>query len=136
MPFWIACTKSLRLCYALWNSIWPSPLIQMQVSGFLDDAAWAIRSTHHTMLKTSPGAAIFGRDMLFDIPYVADWTKIGEYRQAQTDRNTARENAQRADHDYAVGDQVLFRKDGILRKAKSKYTKPYTVTTVHTKWNN
>jgi len=102
------------------------------VSDFLDDAAWAIRCTHHTVLKTSPGAAIFGRDMLFDIPYIADWTKIGEYRQAQTDRNTARENAQRADYDYAVGNQVLVRKDGILRKAESQYTGPYTITTVHT----
>ncbi len=27
---------------------------------FLADAAWAIRSTHHTVLKVSPGAAIFG----------------------------------------------------------------------------
>ena len=27
---------------------------------FLSDAAWAIRSTHHTVLKASPGAAIFG----------------------------------------------------------------------------
>ncbi len=35
---------------------------------FLADAAWAIFSTYHTVLKASPGAAIFGRDMLFDIP--------------------------------------------------------------------
>jgi hypothetical protein len=27
---------------------------------FLADAAWAIRSTYHTILKVSPGAAIFG----------------------------------------------------------------------------
>jgi transposase InsO family protein len=27
---------------------------------FLADAAWAICSTHHTVLKASPGAAIFG----------------------------------------------------------------------------
>jgi hypothetical protein len=27
---------------------------------FLADAVWAIRSTHHTVLKASPGAAIFG----------------------------------------------------------------------------
>ena len=40
-------------------------------------------------------------------------------------------NAQRADHAYAVGDQVLVCKDGILRKAESKYTGPYTITTVH-----
>jgi hypothetical protein len=45
---------------------------------FLSDAAWAIRSTYHTVLKVSPGAAIFGRDMLFDIPFIADWQKIGE----------------------------------------------------------
>jgi hypothetical protein len=48
---------------------------------FLSDAAWAIRSTYHTVLKASPGAAIFGRDMLFDIPFIADWQKIGEHRQ-------------------------------------------------------
>ncbi len=27
---------------------------------FLSDAAWAIRSIYHTVLKASPGAAIFG----------------------------------------------------------------------------
>jgi hypothetical protein len=52
---------------------------------FLSDAAWAIRSTYHTVLKASPGAAIFGRDMLFDIPFIADWQKVGEYRQRLTD---------------------------------------------------
>ncbi len=31
---------------------------------FLADASWAIRSTHHTVLKASPGALIFGCDML------------------------------------------------------------------------
>ncbi|KAL7523521.1 hypothetical protein ACHAXR_000801, partial [Thalassiosira sp. AJA248-18] len=94
------------------------------VSDFLDDAAWAVRSTYHTVLKSSPGAAIFGRDMLFDIPYLADWHKIGEHRQVQTDRNTARENAQRADYDYAVGGQVLIRKDGILRHRQVQSNRP------------
>ncbi len=59
------------------------------VDVFLDNAAWAICSTYHTVLKASPGAAIFGRDMLFDIPFIADWNKIGEYRQHQTDLSTA-----------------------------------------------
>ncbi len=39
---------------------------------FLDNAAWAIRFTYHTILKASPGAAIFGCDMLFDILFVSD----------------------------------------------------------------
>jgi hypothetical protein len=62
------------------------------IDNFIDNAAWAICSTYHTVLKASPGAAIFGRDMLFDIPFVADWKQIGEYRHNQTDRSNTREN--------------------------------------------
>jgi hypothetical protein len=103
------------------------------VADFLNDAAWAVRSTYHTVLKASPGAAIFGRDMLFDVPFLADWNKVGDYRQRQTDRNTERENKTRVDWDYAVGDKVLVRKEGILRKSESKYEKdPWTVSQVHT----
>ena len=95
--------------------------------------SWAIRSTYHTILKAFPGTAIFGRDMLFDIPYIADWTKIGDYRQRQTDLNTKRENQQRVDYDYQIGDKILIRKDGILRKTESRYdSEPWTITSVHT----
>ena len=64
------------------------PVIQKSVENFIDNAAWALCTTHHTMLRTSPGAAIFGRDTMFNVPFVADWTKIGEFRQAQTNQNT------------------------------------------------
>ncbi len=57
------------------NSISPD-----DVDVFLDNAAWAIHSTYHTVLKASPGTAIFGQDMLFNIPFMADWYKIGEHR--------------------------------------------------------
>jgi hypothetical protein len=57
---------------------------------FLSTAAWAIRSTYHTVLKASPGAAIFGQNMLFDILFIADWQKIGEHRQQLTDLNNVR----------------------------------------------
>jgi hypothetical protein len=69
------------------NSVAPS-----DIATFLTNVAWAICSTHHTVLKASPGAAIFGRDMLFDILFIADWNRIGDYRQCQTDLNTKREN--------------------------------------------
>jgi hypothetical protein len=55
------------------------------VNVFLDNSVWAICSTYHTDLKASPGTAIFRRGMLFDIPFIADWNKIGDYRQCQTD---------------------------------------------------
>jgi len=71
--------------------------------------------------------------MLFDIPFVADWNKIGDYRQRQTDPSNTRENSKRVDYDYKVGDKVLIRKDGILCKAESIWRKePRTITTIHT----
>jgi hypothetical protein len=100
---------------------------------FLSDAAWAVRSTYHTVLKASPGAAIFGQEMLFDIPFIADWQKIGEYKQQLTDLGNAHENEGRIDYDYKVGQKVLLRKEGILRNAESRWhKKPWLITTVHT----
>ncbi len=100
---------------------------------FLSDATRAIHSAYHTVLKASPGAAIFGREMLFDIPFIADWKKIGEHRQLLTDRNTDRKNEGQIDYDYQVGQKVLVRNDGILRKAESRHLRePWTIKSVHT----
>ncbi len=67
----MVCTAELDMA----DSVTPD-----DVDVFLDNLAWAIHSTYHTVLKASPGAAVFRRDMLFDIPFVADWHKIGEQR--------------------------------------------------------
>ena len=112
---------------------WSWQFTESDIADFLTNAAWAVRSTYHTVLKTSPGAAIFGRDMLFDVPFLADWNKIGEYRQKQTDKNTLNENKGRKDWDYQPGDIVLVIKDGILRKCESRYdSEPWNITSVHT----
>jgi hypothetical protein len=71
--------------------------------------------------------------MLVDIPFVADWRKIGERRQSLTNRGNQRKNAIRIDYNYNVGDIVLVIDKGILHKAESAYGKePWTITTVHT----
>ncbi len=102
------------------------------INVFLSDTAWAICSTYHTVLKASPGAATFGRDMLFDIPFIADWHKIGEHRQQLTDINKARENEGRIDYDYKVGQKVLVWKEGIFCKSESIWhRKPWLITSVH-----
>ncbi len=85
------------------NSVEPA-----DIDTFINNAAWAIRSTYHTVLKASPGAAMFGRDMLFDIPFVADWKQIGEYKQHQTHHSNKRKNSTHVDYDYKVGDKVLI----------------------------
>ncbi len=70
--------------------------------------------------------------MLFDIPFIADWQKIGEHRQQLTDLNNARENKGRIDYDYKVGQKVLLRKEGVLRNAESRWHKnPWLITSVH-----
>jgi len=110
------------------NSVEPA-----DIDTFIDNAAWAIHSIYHTVLKASLGAAIFGRDMLFDILFVADWKQIGEYRQHQTDHSNNVKISTHVDYDYKVGDKILIRKDGILHKAESIWRKdPWTITTVHT----
>ncbi len=40
-------------------------ITKSDIADFLTNAAWAICSTYHTILKTLSGAAIFGWDMLF-----------------------------------------------------------------------
>ncbi len=126
-----ASVKMTMLCTAeidMANSVAPS-----DIATFLTNAAWAIRSTYHAVLKASPGAAIFGRDMLFNIPYKADWNKIGDYRKCHTDLDTKRENNSQIDYDYKVGGKVLVRKDGILCKKERMYdSEPWTITSVHT----
>jgi hypothetical protein len=103
------------------------------IDAFLSDAAWAVHSTYDTVLKASPGAAIFRRDMLFDILFIADWQKIGEHRQRLTNLNDAHENKGRIDYDYKVGQKVLLRKEGILRNAESRWhKKPWLITPIHT----
>jgi hypothetical protein len=108
-------------------------VIPDDVDVFLDNAAWAICSTYPMVLKASPGAAIFGRNMLFNIPFVADWHEIGERRQSLTDCGNQRKNTKCIDYNYKVGDKVLLINEGILCKAESAYGKePWTITTVHT----
>jgi hypothetical protein len=71
--------------------------------------------------------------MLFDIPFVADWHKIGERRQSLTNRGNQQENAKRIDYDYKVGDKVLIINEGVLHEAEFTYGKePWTITTVQT----
>ncbi len=103
------------------------------INVFLSGTVWAICSTYHTVLKTSPGTAIFGQDMLFDILFIADWKNIGEHRQQLTDLNTACENKGRIDYDYKGGQKLLVPYNITLCKAESRYRKdPWTIMSVHT----
>jgi hypothetical protein len=51
------------------------------ITDFIVDTAWEICITYHTVLKNIPGAGVFDRDMLYDIPYIFIWNDIGPCRQ-------------------------------------------------------
>ena len=68
----------------------------------LATAQLAMRTVVHSTLQASPGAVVFHRDMLLDIPYVADLIFMRDHRQSLIHYNLRRENAKRIRHDYEI----------------------------------
>jgi len=58
-------------------------------------AMFALRATIHTTLGSSPGSLAFNRDMLLNIPLVADWHMIMKRREHLINANIRRENRKR-----------------------------------------
>jgi hypothetical protein len=99
----------------------------------LCSAQLALRSTIHSTLGVTPGAIVFHRDMLLDVPYVADLLMLREKRQALIDYNLRRENNRRRNFDYRIGQQVLEIVPSDKRAKLGVTTMgPYTIVDVHT----
>ena len=60
---------------------------------------------------------MYSPDMLFDIPYIADQSRIGKHRQHQVAQDSTIENK-------------TIINDGIHRKAEDKNIGPYLITEV------
>ena len=88
--------------------------------GILSATAFAVRSTFHTSLQSTPGQLVFGRDMIFNIQHTANWEYIKQRKQKIINLNNKRENAKRQQHVYRVGDKVLLN-----RGTENKYESPY-----------
>ena len=69
----------------------------------------ALRCAVNHTIQTSPGALVFRRDMLMDVPLIADMDVIRGRRQQLIDDNLIRLNKKRADHNYSVNDRVFLR---------------------------
>jgi hypothetical protein len=67
---------------------------------------WAICSTFHTTLGATPGQLVYGRDMLFDLSFKANWKNIKERKMARIEDSNQRKNAKQISHTYRVGDLV------------------------------
>jgi hypothetical protein len=111
--------------------------------GILSAAAFAVRSTFHTTLRSTPGQIVFGRDMIFNTKHEANWEFIRNKKRKQQiiEKTNEAESAKRIPHTYNIGDKVLIRR-GTENKYEVPYQSPYTITkindngTVHLKVNN
>ena len=91
----------------------------------------ATRCAVSRTLQSSPGALAFHRDMLMDVPIMADLLTLRDHRQSLVDDNLRRQNAKRREYHYNVHDQVLV-KSIDPTKLEPRAMGPFTITRVHT----
>ena len=92
--------------------------------------AWAIRASYHRTTMATPGQAVFGRYMLFNLASVVDWRVVTAAKQRQVETDNVRENAKRVTHDYAIRDQVYVEMTGIYPTLDYRKQGPYRITEV------
>ena len=75
-----------------------------QARDIMDDALAKAMSAMRTVvtmsLGSTPGALLFSRDMLLNVPLVADWKAITHAREQRVNENLRRENVKRRSYDY------------------------------------
>jgi hypothetical protein len=99
------------------------------------DPAWAVCSTYHTTLQSTPGQLVFGRDMIWDTAHGADWQCIKQRKQIFLNKNNIRENEKRIDYNYAVGESIMKIKAGTLKMEQPREG-PFNIIHVHSNYNN
>lgn len=104
------------------------------VDSALAQTLHAMRCAASTSLNgIAPGALVFGRDMLLNIPIVTDIIAISENRQLQTNLRLERENRKRSQMDYQVDGRVFVNNHfSSGDKLKPAWKGPYRIVRVHT----
>ena len=99
----------------------------------LQSVAWAFRTTIPSTIPYSPGTLALNHDMIMQTKTRVDWNLIKKLRWKNMMQNNNKENKQRINHQYQVGDLIL-----IVKKKEDRSTKldkptegPYAITAVH-----
>jgi hypothetical protein len=85
-------------------------LLQMNIYGISLITMHTMRAGVHSTLGSSPGILVFNRDMILNIPLIADWHPITQRREHLIHENPMRENQKRRSYDYASQQLVLKKK--------------------------
>ena len=78
-------------------------------------------------LQASPGKLAFGRDMLINATYLANWHAIKQREKQATLYNKARESRRRKLHDYQSKQFEFVKKKDIKRKLNPDKEGPYEI---------
>ena len=98
--------------------------------GILAATMFALRATVHTTSQYTPAQLVFGRDSILNVKHEANWKIIKERKQKLINKGNERENKNRIEHKYKVGDKVLLKNAWKTKFNQDAYIGPYTITTV------
>ena len=89
-----------------------SPHNETDTTNMIDNALVTIvhasRCAVNHIMQTLPGAMVFNRDMMINVPLISNLMAIGNRRQHLVDENLRRINAKQINHSYDIGDWVNF----------------------------
>ena len=104
---------------------------EQKIDNALLTCVHALRCAVNHMMKTSPGAMVFNRDMLMNVQLIADLASIRGCRQQQIDNNVWIHNKKRIDYNYWIGELVKMRTLD-PSKLSDKVKGPYRIIRVNT----
>ena len=78
--------------------------------GALASVVWEIIVSYHLTISFTPGKALFGRNVLFNLTPLVYWRVVTTRNQRQVNIDNSFENSRRVRHDYTVGDTVYLEK--------------------------
>ena len=107
------------------------PFDDTTINAVLQGVAYGLRATYHSSLHASPGQIVFGRDMIINATYLANWKFQQLQRQKQMTLNNKKENRSRTPHSYQIGDLAYIRRSGIEQKL-SPMQGPFRIDEIHT----
>lgn len=113
------------------------PQTQIEAERLIDDAIATAMHAHRCSPNSalgnfSPGALVFQRDMLLDIPVLCDILTLTKHRQAVIDHRLLKANAKRIAHEFRVGDKVYLKNFARASKLDKIRIGPYPILQVHT----
>jgi coproporphyrinogen III oxidase len=122
--------KSLQIHDVLWNSInillMIHPLHPFAPMLHMVYMQPIIQNSKHT-----PAQVDYGRDMIINATYIANWKAIAAHHAASSCNNNEHENSNRLPFNYQVGHYAYVRVSNLTRKLEYQEG-PFFMTQVHT----